>query len=95
MIQINIDFELMYKDHAADSLTKMWPNISKNPNAIYKIELDPAIDAFHIDDERHDFLTYLKLLPAHKTKFENAVASMIIFVDVRVQFIKCLNSSCS
>lgn len=80
--QINIDFKILYKDHNADSLVSLWPHIGKKPYQLYKIELDRSVDSYHVDDERHDFLTYLQLLPAHKTKFENAVDSMFIFVNV-------------
>lgn len=73
----------MFDDLAGDALTKIWSTIDKKPSQIFKINLDNATDAYHRDDERHKFLTFLKLLPAHRTKFENAVDSMFIFVSVK------------
>lgn len=76
------DFEILYSEVDANALTTSWPQIHKKPHEVYKIELDKNIPFYHIQQERHDFLTYLMAVPTNRTKFENAVKSMFIFEDV-------------
>lgn len=73
----------MFGDHEADALLKVWPLISNKPAELYQIELDRNIDVYHKDTDRYKFLTYLKLLPVYRTKFENAVESIFTFVSVK------------
>lgn len=72
----------MFGDREADALLRVWPLISNKPTELFKIELDRNIAVYHKDDDRYKFLTFLKLLPVYRTKFENAVDSMITFVSV-------------
>lgn len=72
----------MFGDHEADALLKVWPLISNKPTELFKIDLNRNIDVYHKDDDRYKFLTFLKLLPVYRTKFENAVGSIFTFVSV-------------
>lgn len=79
---ILIDFGLLYTGINGDSLKHSWQQIRKKPFEFFKTELDQSKSCYHIDDNRHDLLTFLSALPTHRTKFENSVNSMFIFVDV-------------
>lgn len=72
----------MFGDHDANALSKVWPLISNKPTEQYQIELDRNVAAYHKDDDRYKFLTFLKLFPVYRTKFENAVDAIFTFVSV-------------
>lgn len=82
-----IDFGFLYTGINSDSLKRSWQQIRKKPFEHYKTELDQSKLYYHTDDDRHDLITFLSVLPTHRTKFENSVNSMLIFVDVSVQIL--------
>lgn len=88
---ILIDFEFLHPGINGESLKRSWHQIQKKPFEFHKTELDQSKLCYHTDDNRHDFLTFLNVLPTHRTKFENSVNSMFIFLDVSVQILTNLN----
>lgn len=70
-------------DHGA--LIKNWCNIEKKPHELFRIVLDRRVDVYHRDDTLHNFLTFLKLFPVHKAKFDRSLEALIIFSDVRLK----------
>lgn len=76
----------MFQDIDYQALEKKWDGIQKKPFEIHRIILDRSVDAYHRDDSVHNFLTFLKLFPTHKCKFECSVQSLIVFSGVRIRF---------
>lgn len=72
----------MFSEINSGALIEKWENIKKKPVEMCKITLNRSIDAYHRDDTLHYFLTFLKLFPAHRSKFERSVDSLIVFSDV-------------
>lgn len=78
-------------DHVDDkALQDMWGQIERRPFERHRITLDRTVAAYHRDDAMHNVLTYLKLFPTHKNKFETSVQAMLTFCDVIV-FIRLLS----
>lgn len=80
--QVFADFKFMFKSADHDALIKMWPQIEKKPLEQFRITLDRQTDAYHRDNVMHNMLTFVKLFPTHKCKFERSVNSLIVFCDV-------------
>lgn len=59
-----------------------WKKIETKPSEIYKIEIKDNNPMFNRDIDLHRFFLYLKMLPCHKIKFENAVKSFMVFSEV-------------
>lgn len=85
-LQVLDDFKYMFQDIDYQALEKKWDGIQKKPFEIHRIILDRSVDAYHRDDSVHNFLTFLKLFPTHKCKFECSVQSLIVFSGVRIRF---------
>lgn len=78
----------MFKTIDHDALIKIWPNIEKKPFEQFQITLDRQLDAYHRDEVLHNMLTFVKLFPTHKYKFERSVESLIVFCDVILTYIR-------
>lgn len=74
----------MFPDIEHEALVKKWTNIEKKPYEIFRITLDRKVNSYHRDATLHDLLTFVKLFPVHKMKFERSVNALITFNDVRV-----------
>lgn len=82
--QVLDDFRYMFADNDHEALIKMWSNIAKKPFQIFRIALDRKVDSYHRDATLHDLLTFVKLFPVHKMKFERSVNALITFSDVSI-----------
>lgn len=67
----------------ANALIEKWGSIEKKPYEFYKIDINDEHPTFNCDLQLHNFLTYMKMLPAHKVKFLAAVNSFIIVSKVK------------
>lgn len=74
----------MFADIDYAALINMWGNIGKKPHDIFHITLDRKVDSYHRDATLHDLLTFVKLFPVHKMKFERSVNALITFSDVSI-----------
>lgn len=81
----------MFADIDHDALIKKWDDVGKKPHGIFGIVLDRKVDSYHRDATLHDLLTFVKLFPVHKMKFERSVNALITFSDVSVN--SSLNSN--
>lgn len=72
----------MFPDIDHGALIKTWGNIEKKPYEIFRVTLDRKVDSYHHDAILHDLLTFVKLFPVHKMKFERSVNALITFSDV-------------
>lgn len=61
----------------------IWARIELKPLQLFNCYLDRDVAAYHEDQNVHNFLAFIKLLPTHKIKFESAVEALITFCDVR------------
>lgn len=85
-LKILFDFGLMYPLVKTHALIDIWQHIEKKPFEMHKIELTEEDPVFNADLQLHNFLTYLKMIPAHKVKFTNALKSFLVFSDVSVNY---------
>lgn len=81
-MQVFVDFEYMFEDTDSDAMTKLWKDIEKKPFRMYQTVLDRNVNYYHRDQTLHNFLTFLKLFPSSKFKFDKSVAALIVFSDV-------------
>lgn len=72
----------MYSEIDDDALKMKWPSIESKPLQLYNIYLDRNVNSYHVDKTVHNFLSFLKLFPTHKVKFEASVHALIIFSHV-------------
>lgn len=72
----------MFADSDHDALIKKWPSIEKKPFEMFQVNLDRSSNKYHRDPILHNMLTFVKLFPTHRYKFERAVDSLIVFSDV-------------
>lgn len=72
-------------DHEA--LSKKWCEIEKKPFDIFRVSLDRRFDAYHRDATLHNMLTFVKLFPVHRTKFQQSVNALIAFSNVRLNLV--------
>lgn len=72
----------MYTDIDHDALVKKWSVIANKPFELFQTVLDRKVDAYHRDDILHNILTFIKLFPTHRYKFERSVNAFIIFSEV-------------
>lgn len=84
-----IDFEILFPEVDANALMSVWPTIREKPKTQLNVSID-SIDDYHKQDELHDLLTFVKAFPNHRTKFENAVKSFMIFSNVCVKCVLCM-----
>lgn len=75
----------MIFNQSSESLKSMWPAIKSHPQTVYKITLDRTVEKFNFDQDMYDFLSYLKLINTHKTKFDDAVNALIVFSNVCIK----------
>lgn len=80
--KIHADFGYMYEDKDPDILIKKWKHIEKKPFELFKIVLDRNTNTYHRDAELHNFLTFLKAFPSHKSSFKKSCDSLILFCEV-------------
>lgn len=73
----------MFEDIDPDALFKKWPSIEKKPIDLHRIQLDRRVNEYHRDGTVHNMLTFIKMFPTHRYKFERSVESLIVFSEVK------------
>lgn len=79
--QVLLDFGILFCDADENALKSAWPTIREKPKELLGVCIDQK-DDYHKLEDLHYVLTFLKAFLTHRTKFENAVNSMIIFSTV-------------
>lgn len=74
----------MFQDINPDALFEKWGNIKKKPIDLHRIQLDRKVNEYHRDETVHNILTFIKMFPTHKYKFERSVTSLIVFSEVKL-----------
>lgn len=72
----------MYTNVHENALIDGWKKIETKPSEIYKIEIKDNKPMYNRDMNVHRFLLFLKMIPCHKVKFENAANSFMVFSEV-------------
>lgn len=72
----------MFPDVTANALIDVWKEIEMKPMEKYNIALTDNATIFHKDLDVHRFFLFLKMLPCHRTKFDSAVKSFMVFSEV-------------
>lgn len=75
----------MYPDIDEHVLANVWNRIQKKPIQTLNINLLSNEPVFNRDADLYHFFTYMKMLPCHKIKFENAARTFMVFSDVRFE----------
>lgn len=80
-LQIQIDFKILFPKIEDQSLLSAWPNIENLPSSVFKIQLKRN-EPYFINKDIHRLISFLKLLPTHRHKFETSVNAFISFSSV-------------
>lgn len=72
----------MFPNNNQNALIEGWKAIENKPSEIHKIEIKENNPMYHRDLNVHRFFLFLKMLPCHKVKFENAANSFMVFSEV-------------
>lgn len=81
IFQVSINFTMLFHEVDANSMLSPWSTIRKKPRDLLKVSLE-GNDKYHMSDDVHDLLMFLKVFPTHRVKFESAVNSLMIFSNV-------------
>lgn len=86
LFQVTFDFELMFEHIEPNSFINKWPKVQTIPYVDRNIRIDEkTFPMVKKNGDIHDFLTFFKLVPTHKTKFGVVVDSFIVYSDVSTQ----------
>lgn len=77
----------MFDEVDGQSLINAWPKIKNLPFTSHEIRIDLVKYPLCSKDENvHDMLSYLKLLPTNRVTIDNAIKHFIVYSDVSVSF---------
>lgn len=73
----------MFENTESVQLIVKWPKVQKIPYIDYEIRIDGSVHPIiNKSNDVLDFLSFFKLIPTHRVKFQNAVDSFIVFSEV-------------
>lgn len=74
---------MMFEHINAQKLIVTWPQIHERPYLDHHIRIDdkkhPVVKK---NDDIHDLFTYFKLIPTHRSSFDTAVSSFVVYSKV-------------
>lgn len=72
----------MFADINSNALVECWPNIRDIPRSKFQVDVSEDVGHSVGDADVLDFLNLLKFVPSRRVKMENAIKSLIVFVEV-------------
>lgn len=76
-----VDFRNLFESVDENAFKNTWATIEIKPLQ-FQISVETNINLFHQDKDIYNFLSFVKLFPSHKYKFDQALEALISFCDV-------------
>lgn len=82
-VQIDFDFRISFENWDATALIRLWAGIEHLFGQTEMLPENLDVD----DDQLRNLLLFVKMFPAHRSKFEKSLEAFIVFCDVNIK--KC------